>query len=684
MNGPLVLRPLLPVCRRLRTGIRLVLLVVVLVLPGIAATGLYAYTRDQQIAFSAAEVDGVAALRPILLALADTAADGTPDLTAVAQVATAYPDLDLTDQVAALPDLGDGSPVRRYELAESLAAMITQLGNTSNLILDPDLDSFYVMDAQIVQLPRILTAAVQATVPATGDARQDFADRAVLAGNLSAAADGLTSDLDTAGQNTQQADLSSRLRPVTAVVDAAKALSMVLSAGLNTGTTGGTDDAVEAVAAAGRRASGPLHDTLAELLDTRIGGFEYERTLALAGTAAGFLLAGWLAAAIVWNTTHDVRLTLTAVTAITDGDLAPQPLPDSRDEIGDIGRALDVARDRLHEQDADLRAGQAARDQQLRTGFLHQKQSEAQFRRRAQTVINESTDVIAAELRQITDQVGQIRVAADVIDTSITTTDTATTAVVVQARHAEAMIGSLEESLRRVAATADLVTGIAAQTRLLALNATIEAARAGTLGDGFTVVADEVKQLADNTSRSTEQILATIADLERDTAAMAATITTVIDGISGVGHATGSLRTVAADQDTLVDQLSAKMRDALTRVEEMSDLAARLERRQHDRVAAISTATLAAAGRTPVPVALINISSGGMRCTPPAGLPLNEGDTVTATVEHDGRHITTHATVVNTSSGDRPEAGLQFLIPDEDAAQQMAVFVQRLLDDTHT
>ncbi|MFD0525598.1 methyl-accepting chemotaxis protein [Paractinoplanes durhamensis] len=238
-----------------------------------------------------------------------------------------------------------------------------------------------------------------------------------------------------------------------------------------------------------------------------------------------------------------------------------------------------------------------------------------QFRKRTQNVIDESTGVIAEELRGVTAQVSHVRDAAGIIDSSITISDAATAAVIQQARQAEQVINSLEQSLRRVASTAELVTGIAGQTRLLALNATIEAARAGDLGQGFTVVADEVKELANTTARSTEQITATIKDLERDTSEMARTITTMIEGIGSVGEAAVSLRAVAADQDTLVSELSGQMQETLSRVEQMSNLAAQLERRQHARIAAAGKAQLSVRGRPPVPVTTVNISSGGYGAT---------------------------------------------------------------------
>ena len=236
------------------------------------------------------------------------------------------------------------------------------------------------------------------------------------------------------------------------------------------------------------------------------------------------------------------------------------------------------------------------------------------LRDRAQSIIDESTSVIAGELRLVTDQVADVRQAADTIDNEISATGTATSAVVDHARRAEEVIASLEQSLRRVAATAALVQGIAGQTRLLALNATIEAARAGELGLGFTVVADEVKELATTTSNSTEQIAETIGELERDTAEMAGTIAAMVAGIASVGEAAASLRAVAADQGSVVGRLADRMGHTIERVEQMSGLAAQLERRQADRIAASGPVLLRVAGvAEPVRGNLVNVSSGGMR-----------------------------------------------------------------------
>ena len=406
---------------------------------------------------------------------------------------------------------------------------MTDAGNNSNLILDPDLDSFYVMDAQIVQLPKALLAAGKIAAAGSGGGNEAVAAQAVRAGELAAASDNLAYDVSTADANTAASGLAGRLADVSKASTAAATLAGQLTSSL--ATPGPADVAPLATALAA--AVGPLADGLDDLLETRIAGFTKERLIVLIITIGGFVLAVWFAAGVLWRTRHDVSLAVGGVTAIADGDLEARPLPAGRDELGDLGLALTTARTRMLGQEAELMAGQGVRDEQVRISFQHQRQAETRLRDRAQAIIDESTSVIAEELRLVTSQVGDVRTASDTIDGGISATATATSAVVDHARRAEEVIASLEQSLRRVATTAALVKGIAGQTRLLALNATIEAARAGELGLGFTVVADEVKELATSTSNSTEQIAETIGELERDTAA---------DGRDHRGHGGGHRR----------------------------------------------------------------------------------------------------------------------------------------------
>lgn len=403
------------------------------------------------------------------------------------------------------------------------------------------------------------------------------------------------------------------------------------------------------------------------------------RIVMLVAGAAVILLAVWFVAVVLRRVRHDAALIVRAVKAVADGDFKERALPGGSDELGDVGRAVDAARSRMLARKGRQRELQATREEQFQVGFQHQKQAELRLRERAQAVIDESTSVIAEELREVTDQVAEVRRAADTIDGGIAATDAATSAVVDHARRAEKVIASLEQSLRRVASTAQLVQGIAGQTRLLALNATIEAARAGELGLGFTVVADEVKDLATSTADSTEQIAATIAELERDTALMAGTIAAMVAGIGGVGAAATSLRAVAADQGTVVGRLSERVGRTIDRVEGMSGLAAQLERRQAERVTAAGTVRLLRRGSDPVEASLMDLSSGGLRVRPMgAGLAVGELVEVDGLGQPDDP-IPVRARVESLRGGaGNDEAGLQLMITDGRTAERIDRYLEEL------
>jgi methyl-accepting chemotaxis protein len=673
---PLLLRPALAAADRMRTSLRLGVLVLVLTIPGIAATYGYTGEANSKIDFSAAERDGTEVVRPALLALADAVAGQAPDLTALAAAVEEYPGLKLDAALAAVPS-ATNTAADRLAQATALAALITEAGNSSNLILDPDLDSFYVMDAQIVQLPKALVAAASAAAPEEAGGSAAVAAQAVRAGELAGAAQSLNTDVSTATANTKLDSLGTQLAALEQASEALATLAKTLTDSLADPGPATVTPAAEAI----RAAVDPVVDVLNDLLAARIDGFKTERLTVLVIAIGGFVVAAWFAAAVLWRTRRDVALAVVGVTAIAEGDFAEHPLPAGRDELGAIGQALTTARARLIAQDNDLHEVQSLRDEQLRLSFLHQRQAEIRLRDRAQMIINESTEVIAEELRLVTSQVGDVRQASETIDSGIAATDAATSAVVGHAGRAEEVIGSLEQSLRRVAATAAIVNGIAGQTRLLALNATIEAARAGELGLGFTVVADEVKELADTTSRSTEQIAETIQELERDTADMSGTIAAMVSGIGSVGDAATSLRAVAADQGTLVERLSGQMGQTIGRVEQMSGLAAQLERRQSDRLAASGSLTLRRAGvRDPIKATLLNVSSGGARIQVAPDEQLKVDDIVDTAVGRAGDPIPVHARVANRGAGpDGVELGLQFLVTDDNLATRLDRYIADLV-----
>jgi methyl-accepting chemotaxis protein len=125
--------------------------------------------------------------------------------------------------------------------------------------------------------------------------------------------------------------------------------------------------------------------------------------------------------------------------------------------------------------------------------------------------------------------------------------------------HAAETVGELGEHSERVEAIVELIRAIAGQTNLLALNAAIEAARAGEMGRGFAVVASEVKSLAEESSKSTEQIAEIVAQMRESVNGAVAAIETgrteVEQGSSVVGAAGESFN----DIDDAVRTISSKI-----------------------------------------------------------------------------------------------------------------------------
>jgi methyl-accepting chemotaxis protein len=141
-------------------------------------------------------------------------------------------------------------------------------------------------------------------------------------------------------------------------------------------------------------------------------------------------------------------------------------------------------------------------------------------------------------------------------------TEIAQTAVE-EAQHTNDLVQGLVETASRIGDIVKLIRSIAAQTNLLALNATIEAARAGEAGKGFAVVAGEVKSLANQTAKATDEISAQIAAVQKATEEAAG-------AIAGIGRTIGQVSEITAAIASAVDQQRTATQDITRNVEDVS------------------------------------------------------------------------------------------------------------------
>ncbi len=125
-----------------------------------------------------------------------------------------------------------------------------------------------------------------------------------------------------------------------------------------------------------------------------------------------------------------------------------------------------------------------------------------------------------------------------------------------KARDADATVGELRNAAVRIGEVVDLITEIAAQTNLLALNATIEAARAGEAGRGFAVVAAEVKRLAEQTAKATDDIATQVAGIQSATDGAALALGAISATIGEIHQISVSISASVEEQTAAVREIS--------------------------------------------------------------------------------------------------------------------------------
>lgn len=131
-----------------------------------------------------------------------------------------------------------------------------------------------------------------------------------------------------------------------------------------------------------------------------------------------------------------------------------------------------------------------------------------------------------------------------------------------QADHTNKVISGLATAAQKIGQVVELINNIAGQTNLLALNATIEAARAGEMGKGFAVVAAEVKSLANQTSKATEEIGSQITAVQATTNEAVSAIEGISNIIAKINEVSSSIASAVEEQSSVTQDMSGNMQTA--------------------------------------------------------------------------------------------------------------------------
>ena len=305
--------------------------------------------------------------------------------------------------------------------------------------------------------------------------------------------------------------------------------------------------------------------------------------------------------AIVRGIARPVGAMTDAMTRLADGDTGIEVVgADGKDEIGAMARAVLVFKDNKIKADtlaAEQKADQEAKERRAAamaeavTKFetaigavadgvasaATEMQSSAQTLSTTAEQASRQATAVAAAAEQASSNVQTVATAGEELSSSISEigrqvsqSTTIAGKAVDEAKRTDAKVQGLSEAAQRIGDVVKLITDIAAQTNLLALNATIEAARAGEAGKGFAVVAAEVKNLANQTAKATEEIGAQIGAIQGATKESVDAIQAIGRTITEVSEIATTIASAVEEQGAATQEIARNVQEAARGTQEVS------------------------------------------------------------------------------------------------------------------
>lgn len=292
--------------------------------------------------------------------------------------------------------------------------------------------------------------------------------------------------------------------------------------------------------------------------------YRTKRTLVFWVIGVAFLLALAIAFLLSQGILGFVNEVLRVASCVAEGDLSQQVRLTAEDEMGEIGKSLNHAFERVgqtirvigrHAQTLASSSEKLTRVSQQMSATAEETSAQAGAVSAASEQVSKHMQTVAAGAEEMSASIKEIAKSAS------DATRVAVQAVQL-AEQTNAAVGKLGISSEGVGNVVKLITSIAEQTNLLALNATIEAARAGEAGKGFAVVANEVKELAKQTTQATEDIGRRVSAIQSDIQAAVTVISQISGTIHQIHDISNTIASAVEEQAATTNEISRNVEDA--------------------------------------------------------------------------------------------------------------------------
>jgi methyl-accepting chemotaxis protein len=297
------------------------------------------------------------------------------------------------------------------------------------------------------------------------------------------------------------------------------------------------------------------------------------KMMALVLAGVGILLGVFVAVLIARSITGAIARMVAMIQEIANNNLAIEDmLIASQDEIGQAGAALNSMKNNLRDMIQSIAATAehvataseelSSTSQQI-TSNSEETSTQAQVVSSASEQVNKNLQTVATGSEEMSASIREIAKNAH------ESAKVATGAVRV-AEETNQVVGKLGDSSTEIGQVIKVITSIAQQTNLLALNATIEAARAGEAGKGFAVVANEVKELAKQTAKATEDISRRIEAIQGDTKNAVGAISQIGEVIKQVNDISNTIASAVEQQNATTNEMSRNVTEAASGASEIA------------------------------------------------------------------------------------------------------------------